>query len=83
MARFTGKPVQNAVMESFNGRFRDECLNSHWFASLEDARRTIEDWRIDYNQERPHSSLGYRTPEEVHHELIRAFDRSTMAAGFS
>lgn len=78
-----GKPVQNAVMESFNGRFRDECLNSHWFTSLEDARRTIEAWRIDYNQERPHSALGYRTPEEVHLELIRPFDGSMMAAGFS
>lgn len=77
-----GKPVQNAVMESFNGRFRDECLNSHWFTSLEDARRTIEVWRIDYNQKRPHSSLGYRTPEEVHHQLIRPFD-GPIAAGFS
>jgi transposase InsO family protein len=77
-----GKPVQNAVMESFNGRFRDECLNSHWFTSLEDARRTIEAWRIDYNQERPHSALGYRTPEEVHQELIRDFDGS-MAARYS
>lgn len=77
-----GKPVQNAVMESFNGRFRDECLNSHWFTSLEDARRTIEAWRIDYNRERPHSSLDYRTPEEVHVQLIRDFDGS-IAAGFS
>ena len=77
-----GKPVQNAVMESFNGRFRDECLNSHWFISLEDARRTIEAWRIDYNQERPHSSLDYRTPEEVHDQLIRRFD-GPIAAGFS
>lgn len=77
-----GKPVQNVVMESFNGRFRDECLNSHWFTSLTDARRTIEAWRIDYNQERPHSSLGYRTPKEVHQELIRPFDGS-IAAGFS
>lgn len=78
-----GKPVQNAVMESFNGRFRDECLNSYWFTSLRDARRTIEAWRIDYNQERPHSSLGYRTPEEVHQDLIRTFDRSMMTTGFS
>lgn len=77
-----GKPVQNAVMESFNGRFRDECLNSHWFTSLDDARYTIEAWRIDYNQERPHSSLGYRTPEEVHDQLIRPFDGS-IAVGFS
>lgn len=78
-----GKPVQNAVMESFNGRFRDECLNSHWFTSLADARRTIEAWRLDYNRNRPHSSLGYRTPEEVHQELIRSFDGAMMAAGFS
>jgi putative transposase len=78
-----GKPVQNAVMESFNGRFRDECLNSHWFTSLDDARQTIEAWRLDYNQERPHSSLGYRTPEEVHHELSQRFEGSMMTPGFS
>jgi putative transposase len=77
-----GKPVQNAVMGSFNGRFRDECLNSHWFTSLEAARQPIEGWRLDYNQERPHSSLGYRTPEEVHNQLTRDFDGS-IAARFS
>jgi putative transposase len=59
-----GKPVENAYIESFNGRFRDECLNENWFMSLEHARRIIEKWRIDYNSERPHSSLGYLTPEE-------------------
>jgi putative transposase len=59
-----GKPVQNSFIESFNGRFRDECLNANWFTSMADARRKIEDWRIDYNQRRPHSSLAYRTPEE-------------------
>jgi len=59
-----GKPVQNAFVESFNGKFRDECLNEHWFTSLADARRIIEDWRIDYNTSRPHSSLGYLTPVE-------------------
>jgi len=59
-----GKPIQNAFVESFNGRFRDECLNEHWFTSLADARKTIEAWRIDYNTQRPHSSLGYATPEE-------------------
>ncbi len=73
-----GKPVQNAVIESFNGRLRDECLNQHWFCGLADARQIIEDWRNDYNQVRPHSSLGYRTPKEVHHELIRSFDADTM-----
>ncbi len=60
-----GKPVQNAFVESFHGRLRDECLNAHWFVDLADARRTVEAWRIDYNRVRPHSSLGYRTPEEV------------------
>ncbi len=59
-----GKPVQNAYIESFNGRLRDECLNEHWFLSLADARRTIEEWRIDYNRHRPHSSLGNLSPEE-------------------
>jgi putative transposase len=59
-----GKPMQNGFMESFNGKLRDECLNEHVFASLAQARRIIEAWRIDYNEVRPHSSLGYRTPEE-------------------
>ncbi len=59
-----GKPQENGFIESFNGKFRDECLNEHWFLSLEDARRTIEEWRIDYNENRPHSSLGNLTPKE-------------------
>ena len=59
-----GKPVQNAFIESFNGRLREECLNRSWFTSLADARRQLEAWRNDYNNERPHSSLGYRTPME-------------------
>ena len=59
-----GKPVQNCFIESFNGRLRDECLNEHWFLSVADARRIIEAWRIDYNRERPHSSLGNLAPEE-------------------
>ena len=59
-----GKPVENAYIESFNGRFRDECLSEHWFTSLSDARGTIERWRRDYNEVRPHGSLGYRTPAE-------------------
>ena len=57
-----GKPTDNAFAESFNGRFRDECLNQHWFASLEEARQIIEAWRIDYNTERPHRALGQETP---------------------
>lgn len=59
-----GKPVQNAHIESFHGRFRDECLNETWFLTLADARRIIEAWRQDYNTVRPHSALGYLTPEE-------------------
>lgn len=59
-----GKPMQNGFIESFNGKFRDECLNEHWFTSLEEARRIIEKWRTHYNEERPHSALGYRTPKE-------------------
>jgi putative transposase len=59
-----GKPVENAFIESFNGRLRDECLNIHQFLSLDDARTIIEAWRADYNQRRPHSSLGHLTPNE-------------------
>jgi putative transposase len=59
-----GKPIQNAHIESFNARLREECLNEHVFVSLDDARSKIEKWRIQYNQERPHSSLGNLTPEE-------------------
>ena len=59
-----GKPVDNAYMESFNGKFRDECLNLHWFMSVGHARAIAEDHRLDYNNERPHSSLGDLTPAE-------------------
>ena len=59
-----GKPNQNAYVESFNGRFRDECLNEHWFLSLAHARQIVEGWRVDYNAVRPHSSLGNVSPTE-------------------
>jgi putative transposase len=59
-----GKPVDNAYIESFNGRLREECLNQHAFRSLPDARHTIEVWRQDYNHARPHSALDYLTPVE-------------------
>jgi putative transposase len=65
-----GKPVQNAFIESFNGKFRDECLNQNWFVSLHHARRIIEAWRVDYNTVRPHSSLGYLTPEEYAAKVV-------------
>jgi putative transposase len=54
----------NGYVESFNGRVRDECLNVNWFLTPEDAKRKIESWRNEYNTERPHSSLAYRTPNE-------------------
>lgn len=60
-----GKPSQNGFVESFNGRFRDECLDRSWFTGLADARATVEAWRVDYNGSRPHSALGYRTPDEI------------------
>jgi len=59
-----GKPQQNAFIESFNGRMRDECLNVHLFNSLLEARSAIKNWVDDYNRNRPHSSLGYMTPEK-------------------
>ena len=62
-----GRPVQNGYIESFNGRLRDECLNTEVFSSLVDAREKLERWRRDYNETRPHSALADRTPEEFAH----------------
>lgn len=59
-----GKPTDNAKVESFNGRFRQECLNAHWFLSLADAKAKIEEWRRYYNETRPHSALQWATPSE-------------------
>jgi putative transposase len=59
-----GKPVQNAFIESFNGKFRDECLNEHWFTTLQEAQLVIEAWRREYNEERTHSAIGDVTPQE-------------------
>jgi putative transposase len=75
-----GKPTDNALIESFNGSFRDECLNTHWFLSLDDARQKIEQWRRDYNRYRPHSSLGNSTPEEFA-EANRQSRKSSFFAG--
>ena len=60
-----GKPTQHGHIESFNGRFREECLNQNWYATIEEARLMNESWRKQYNSERPHSGLGGRTPKEV------------------
>jgi putative transposase len=59
-----GRPIDNAKIESFNGRLRGECLNAHWFLSLDDARRKIEAWRVFYNEARPHTALSWLTPSE-------------------
>jgi len=59
-----GKPTDNAHIEAFNGRLRQECLNQHWFLSLNDARSKIEDWRTAYNESRPHGALQWATPTE-------------------
>ena len=72
-----GKPTDNAFVESFNGRFRDECLNQHWFVSLEEVRQTVEAWRIEYNTERPHRALGQQTPAA----WVTARERLLEAAG--
>jgi len=68
-----GKPTQNAHVESFHGRMREECLNVSWFENLFDARRKITAWQKEYNEERPHSSLGYLTPQEF---ATRAWEES-------
>ena len=59
-----GKPTRNAFAEGFNGKFRDSCLNQHWFRGLADARRIVDDWRRHCDHERPRGSLGYSTPAE-------------------
>ena len=66
-----GKPTQNAYVESFNGKFRDECLNENWFANLAEAKRIIEAWRRHYNEVRPHSALNYETPAAFAHQFRR------------
>jgi putative transposase len=76
-----GKPVQNCYIESFNGRLRDECLNQHWFRSLADARQIVEEWRLDYNQARPHSALGGLTPEEYRRGITQPGAWSIVPSG--
>src|SRR5579872_7081042 len=78
-----GKPIQNAHIESFNARLREECLNEHVFVSLDDARNKIERWRVEYNRERPHSSLGNLTPEEfaARHQMSFGHRAHRLASG--
>ena len=75
-----GKPTDNPFIEAFNSRFRDECLDQHWFASLEEARQTIEAWRVEYNTERPHGALGQQTPMAFAARWERARDQASVAA---
>ena len=65
-----GRPVENALIESFNGKLRDECLNASWFETLEEAKEVIESWRTDYNEQRPHSALGNVPPAQYVANLI-------------
>jgi putative transposase len=73
-----GRPMQNGYTESFNGKLRDECLNEHWFRDLTEAKRLIEEWRIRYNTERPHTALGNCTPEEYAQNLV--FENNSKAS---
>ena len=68
--------MENAYIESFNGKFRDECVNEHWFVTIAQARRLIENWRIEYKRERPHSSLDDLTPEESAAEALATLEQS-------
>lgn len=74
-----GKPVQNCFIESFNGRVREECLNLHWFIDLADARRIVAAWMREYNQDRPHSSLGKKTPRQFATAWKRAVETAENA----
>jgi putative transposase len=73
--------MQNGFVESFNGRLRDECLNEHVFTNLGEARRIIEEWRIDYNTNRPHTSLNGLTPTEFAARPDQGYNRATAAFG--
>ena len=79
-----GKPTDNAFIESFNGTFRSECLSTHWFASLSEAKQLIEFWRRDYNESRPHRALAQRTPSEFARQIaVRSDSEGLLPAGDS
>jgi transposase InsO family protein len=79
----SGKPMDNVMIESFNGSFRDECLNVNWFLSMEDAREKIKKWRRDYNEFRPHSSLEDLMPRQFADKFTRRIQsqKTTLLAG--
>jgi transposase InsO family protein len=74
-----GKPTDNAFVESFNGTLRAECLDVHWFGTLTEARKLIESWRREYNESRPHRSLGERTPHEFAKQIAASRDLLSLA----
>ena len=76
-----GKPTDNAFIESFNGKCRTECLKANWFLSLDEARAKCEAWRRDYNEVRPHSAIGNRTPIELHRIVASPASRTSEEAG--
>ena len=75
------KPTDNAFVESFNGTFRAECWNAHWFASLTEAQRIVETWRLEYNESRPHRSLGDRTPSEFASQIAASRELTATETG--
>ena len=78
-----GKPTDNAFIEAFNGRLRAECLNTHWFLTLEDARRKLENWRRDYNELRPHGAIGNKAPITLIDCPVATSRTRRSEAGFS
>lgn len=74
-----GKPMQNGYVESFNGKLRDECLNEHWFRTIGEAQRIIEQWRLDYNNLRPHSALDNLTPSEFENKIYTQVELPKLA----
>jgi putative transposase len=75
-----GRPMENGYIEAFHGKVREECLNEHWFLTLDDARKMIGEWRIDYNYVSTHSSLGYRTPEDFRDQMAMEMWKANNAS---
>ena len=73
-----GKPTDNVFVESFNGTFRAECLDAHWFTTLTEAKQIVEAWRREYNESRPHRALGERTPREFAHQIAASRDLMSL-----
>jgi putative transposase len=76
-----GKPTDNTFVESFNGTFRSECLDTHWFMDMKKARQRIETWRREYNESRPHTSLDDRTPSEFASQIAASRDLAETYTG--